>query len=126
MRVIRVESITYSTVSVVGTTIPLTIGDRSVNLRIRRCAEDTAGDPIRLSIRTSTTQNLPRNRQAQGYEITTRQIPGGSHVITIEPKTADGFGRLDLVDRPSARSQAQIWPDISDLLDELLPEYRFV
>jgi hypothetical protein len=124
MRAIRVEGLMYSTVSVVGRTIPLTIGDRQVSMQVRRCNEDESIDPIRLSIRTSTTENLPKPRRAEGCNIQTRQIPGGHRVITIE-LSAHRIHDLTIAERPDTRSDAQIWPAIVDLLDELLPEYCF-
>ena len=121
-----VARLQLSTVNVVGRTIPVQIGDRQVALRVRRCGENAHADPIRITVFTTTADNLPsKRRMAAGRQVSARrETEGTGGIITAILSAADARSLPSVSLRPS-RDDALLWPAIADVMDQILPEYRF-
>ncbi len=121
-----VARLQLSTVSVVGRTISVQIGDRQVPLRVRRCGEDMHKDPIRITVFTTTADNLPSTRRmSDGAQVTARRETEGSGGIVTAVLSAALAKSLPSVDLRPSRDDALLWPAIADVMDQILPEYRF-
>ena len=119
MRTLRVNRIDYYTVEVVPRQLSVRIGNREVNLAIRRCTDIGL---CRVSLAVSG-DHMPGKRKVNGRQLTTRKDLELGDVITVRLK-----GPSDVLwPYPRANpSDAQLWPALLEVLNETVAEYEFV
>lgn len=119
MRTIEVTRIVYTTADRQRRTIPMKIGDRHVELRLR--PHMGSSDQARISIITRTNE-LPDARSGR-TKVHVWEIPTGMKSITI---TGHAVNTMPGNPQSSSYTDEQLRVDILDVIGRVLPEYRLV
>jgi len=124
MRSIRVERLVYSTSGGGARPFTVSVGDRSVGVRVRRCGS-SPDDVVRLTIHTTTTDKLPGTRDlAEHRHVSTRQR-GEGRVITVTLNANDNI-LVPIGPQPPDNEKQRFWESVVDFLDHALPGYTFM